>query len=92
MQMSLIAGGDDEEEDEGEEGEEKMPTCGDYIMHFLTLVWKVMFAVIPPAGTSKSNPTSIRFIWGPRPVSRQLYTSKIDGKICLESSLRDPKL
>ena len=29
-----------------------MPTCGDYIMHFLTLVWKVMFAVIPPAGKS----------------------------------------
>ena len=52
MQMSLIAGGDDEEEDEGEEGEEKMPTCGDYIMHFLTLIWKVIFAIIPPAGTS----------------------------------------
>lgn len=29
-----------------------MPTCGDYIMHFLTLVWKVVFAIIPPAGTS----------------------------------------
>jgi len=27
-----------------------MPTCGDYIMHFLTLVWKVVFAIIPPAG------------------------------------------
>ena len=47
--------GDDEEEEEGEggeegEGEEKMPTCGDYIMHFLTLFWKVLFATIPPAG------------------------------------------
>ena len=29
-----------------------MPTCGDYIMHFLTLFWKVIFATIPPAGTS----------------------------------------
>ena len=49
-----FSGDDDEEEeeggDEGEEGEEKMPTCGDYIMHFLTLFWKVIFAVIPPAG------------------------------------------
>ena len=34
---------------EGEE-EEKMPTCGDYIMHFLTLFWKIIFAFIPPAG------------------------------------------
>jgi len=44
-------GDDDEEEgEEGEEAEEKMPTCGDYIMHFLTLFWKVLFAIIPPAG------------------------------------------
>ena len=54
-----FSGDDDEEEeeggDEGEEGEEKMPTCGDYIMHFLTLFWKVIFAVIPPAG--KQNET-----------------------------------
>jgi len=48
--LSLLASGDDEEEDEGDEGEEKMPTCGDYIMHFLTLVWKVVFAIIPPSG------------------------------------------
>merc|ERR1711884_667674 len=52
--FTVQAGDDDEEEEEGgdEEGEkeEKMPTCGDYIMHFLTLFWKVIFAVIPPAG------------------------------------------
>jgi hypothetical protein len=46
-----LPGDDDEEEgEEGEEAEEKMPTCGDYIMHFLTLFWKVLFAIIPPAG------------------------------------------
>jgi len=47
-----VQAGDDEEGEEGEEGEgeEKMPTCGDYIMHFLTLFWKVLFAIIPPAG------------------------------------------
>merc|ERR1719512_519018 len=54
--FTVQAGGDDEEEEEGgdEEGEgeeeEKMPTCGDYIMHFLTLFWKIIFAFIPPAG------------------------------------------
>merc|ERR1711974_596688 len=34
-----VQAGDDDEEEEGEgdeEAEEKMPTCGDYIMHFLT--------------------------------------------------------
>merc|ERR1711990_57149 len=38
------------EDDDGEEGEEKMPSCGDYIMHFLTLPWKLIFAFIPPTG------------------------------------------
>ena len=32
--------------------EEKMPSCGDYIMHFLTLPWKLIFALIPPTGTN----------------------------------------
>ena len=27
-----------------------MPSCGDYIMHFLTLPWKLIFAIIPPTG------------------------------------------
>ena len=27
-----------------------MPSCGDYIMHFLTLPWKLIFALIPPTG------------------------------------------
>jgi len=49
--FTVQAGDDDEEGEEGEgEAEEKMPTCGDYIMHFLTLFWKVLFAIIPPAG------------------------------------------
>merc|ERR1719325_302138 len=54
-----VQAGDDDEEEEGdgdEEGEEKMPTCGDYIMHFLTLIWKVLFAFIPPAGIANGYP------------------------------------
>merc|ERR1712204_85135 len=57
--FTVQAGDDDEEEEEGEEGaekEEKMPTCGDYIMHFLTLFWKVIFSFIPPAGIAQGYP------------------------------------
>merc|ERR1711899_369248 len=62
--FTVQAGDDDEEEEEeggDEEGEkeEKMPTCGDYIMHFLTLFWKVIFSFIPPAGLGKGYLTFI---------------------------------
>jgi len=56
---------DEDEEEEGEEGEEKMPSCGDYIMHFLTLPWKLLFALIPPTAIYGGYPTfviSIGFI------------------------------
>ncbi|TKS92682.1 Sodium/calcium exchanger 1 [Collichthys lucidus] len=39
-----IKGDDDEEES----GEERLPSCFDYIMHFLTVFWKVLFAFVPP--------------------------------------------
>merc|ERR1712051_354925 len=42
--------------DDDEEKEEKMPTCGDYIMHFLTLFWKVIFSFIPPAAIANGYP------------------------------------
>jgi len=50
---------DDEEGEEGEEGEEKMPSCGDYIMHFLTLPWKLIFALIPPTAIYEGYPTFV---------------------------------
>merc|ERR1712170_267752 len=50
---------DDEEGEEGEEGEEKMPSCGDYIMHFLTLPWKLIFALIPPPAIMNGYPTFV---------------------------------
>merc|ERR1711970_755043 len=56
---------EEEEGEEGEEGEEKMPSCGDYIMHFLTLPWKLIFALIPPTAIYDGYPTfviSIGFI------------------------------
>merc|ERR1712193_138066 len=60
LEAFTVQAGDDEEEEEGgdEEGEkeEKMPTCGDYIMHFLTLFWKVLFAFVPPSGIANGYP------------------------------------
>merc|ERR1712176_1528671 len=52
-------GDDDEEGEEGEEAEPKMPSCGDYIMHFLTLPWKLIFALIPPTGIANGYPTFV---------------------------------
>merc|ERR1712142_1280724 len=50
--LSVSAGDDeeggDEECEEGEEPEEKLPSCLDYVMHFLTVIWKLFFALIPP--------------------------------------------
>ncbi|KAK7170017.1 hypothetical protein R3I94_000303 [Phoxinus phoxinus] len=40
-----VSAGDDNEE---ESGEERLPSCFDYIMHFLTVFWKVLFAFVPP--------------------------------------------
>lgn len=54
MQLFLfICSGDDDGGDggeEGEEGEEPVPSCGDYVMHFLTIFWKILFAFVPPTG------------------------------------------
>lgn len=35
-----------------DDDDEPSPSCGDYIMHFLTLFWKLLFAFIPPTGTN----------------------------------------
>jgi hypothetical protein len=43
--------GDDEADEDGNHDEEPpTPSCMDYIMHFLTLFWKIIFAFIPPTG------------------------------------------
>ncbi|XP_029707300.1 sodium/calcium exchanger 1a isoform X2 [Takifugu rubripes] len=36
------------EDDDDTHGEEKLPSCFDYIMHFLTIFWKLLFALVPP--------------------------------------------
>ncbi|RWS23003.1 sodium/calcium exchanger 3-like protein, partial [Leptotrombidium deliense] len=44
IEAVTVSAGDEEDED----GEQKMPTCCDYVMHFITLFWKVLFAFVPP--------------------------------------------
>lgn len=48
--------GDDEDND-GEEGSEdaKLPSCGDYLMHFITVFWKILFAFVPPTGVYRGG-------------------------------------
>nr|XP_032818845.1 sodium/calcium exchanger 3-like isoform X2 [Petromyzon marinus] len=41
-----VSAGDEDEDDES--GEEKLPSCFDYVMHFLSVFWKVLFAFVPP--------------------------------------------
>lgn len=55
--MNLTGGDDDEEDSNTEEGDEPTPSCMDYIMHFLTLFWKILFAFIPPTG-KRLSPSS----------------------------------
>ncbi|XP_053331636.1 sodium/calcium exchanger 3 isoform X2 [Spea bombifrons] len=43
--ITVSAAGD---EDEDDSGEERLPSCFDYVMHFLTVFWKVLFACVPP--------------------------------------------
>lgn len=51
--------GDDNSSEGDEDGEEPTPSCGDYIMHFLTLFWKILFAFIPPTGKYRVSSVSL---------------------------------
>lgn len=56
IEAITVQAGEDDDDGGGEEGgdegdgerEEKMPSCSDYVMHFITLFWKLLFAFIPP--------------------------------------------
>uniref|UniRef100_A0A671VMQ3 Solute carrier family 8 member 1a n=1 Tax=Sparus aurata TaxID=8175 RepID=A0A671VMQ3_SPAAU len=45
VEAITVSSGDD---DDDECGEEKQPSCFDYVMHFLTVFWKLLFAFVPP--------------------------------------------
>nr|XP_046918733.1 sodium/calcium exchanger 1-like isoform X2 [Dermatophagoides farinae] len=43
IEAITVSAGDDDDDDE-----KKYPTCSDYVMHFFTLFWKLLFAFVPP--------------------------------------------
>merc|ERR1712179_836818 len=57
--LTVQADDDEEEGDEDEEAEEKVPSMSDYIMPFLTLPWKLIFALIPPTSIQNGYPTFV---------------------------------
>ncbi|KAL0972983.1 hypothetical protein UPYG_G00197310 [Umbra pygmaea] len=44
--LTVSAGDRDDDEEKGRG--EHLPSCYDYVMHFLTVFWKVLFAFVPP--------------------------------------------
>lgn len=48
-----------------EDKDEKQPTCGDYLIHFISLFWKLLFAFVPPTGNLNyfKKYSLIRFIY-----------------------------
>ena len=46
MWSDVFLTGDGDDDEEG--SEERLPSCYDYFMHFVTVFWKVLFACVPP--------------------------------------------
>lgn len=44
------AGAAEAQDEAQEEKEEKRPSVSDYIIHFTSLFWKILFAFVPPTG------------------------------------------
>uniref|UniRef100_A0A8C6WRC2 Solute carrier family 8 member 1a n=1 Tax=Neogobius melanostomus TaxID=47308 RepID=A0A8C6WRC2_9GOBI len=45
VEAITVSAGDDSDSDSGSE---HPPSCCDYIMHYLTVLWKLLFALVPP--------------------------------------------
>ncbi|XP_068174161.1 sodium/calcium exchanger 2b [Antennarius striatus] len=46
VEAVTVSAGDGDDDEEGRE--ERLPSCYDYVMHFVTFFWKVLFACVPP--------------------------------------------
>ncbi|XP_009878300.1 PREDICTED: LOW QUALITY PROTEIN: sodium/calcium exchanger 2-like, partial [Charadrius vociferus] len=53
LEAITVSAGEEEEDDDGRE--ERLPSCFDYVMHFLTVFWKVLFACVPPTDPPYCN-------------------------------------
>ncbi|XP_050717196.1 sodium/calcium exchanger 1-like isoform X2 [Eriocheir sinensis] len=61
--ITVQAGEEGDDEDE-EGGEEVLPSCMDYVMHFITVFWKVLFAFVPPTDFLMGYATFVISIFG----------------------------
>jgi len=61
--FQVEAGGDDDEE-EDPDAPPKTPSCGDYFMHGIIFIWKLVFAIIPPTDYFNGYPTFVISIMG----------------------------
>lgn len=48
VEAITVSSGDDDDDDDDGGGEKRLPSCFDYVMHFLTVFWKLLFALVPP--------------------------------------------
>lgn len=94
---ALTVSGGDEEEGEGA-GEPISPSSLDYLMHGLTLLWKVLFAFVPPTGKLcdiELHSKEWTLLWRgkgwkwDRAVSCGVAASGT-RKLCLSTAKRDP--
>ena len=74
----LTPSGDDDSDDRNPDDEPPTPSCMDYIMHFLTLFWKIIFAFIPPTGEKYLLKMLEGNFQGGSQISRKLFLR--DGK------------
>ncbi|KAM3875514.1 LOW QUALITY PROTEIN: sodium/calcium exchanger 2b [Diretmus argenteus] len=44
VEAVTVSAGDGDDDDD----EQRLPSCYDYVMHFVTVFWKVLFACVPP--------------------------------------------
>lgn len=58
------------------------PSCGEYIMHFLTVIWKVLFAFVPPTGKYEKV-VFIHLVKCSLPLENGLYLNDILERIQL---------
>lgn len=62
--FTVEVGGDDDEEEEDPDAPPKQPSCMDYVMHGITFIWKLLFALIPPTDYFNGYPTFVISILG----------------------------
>ncbi|XP_043220660.1 sodium/calcium exchanger 2-like isoform X1 [Amphibalanus amphitrite] len=59
IEAVTVSAGDDDGDDEAKEAGAagaRMPGCADYVLHFITVFWKVLFAFVPPTEMRSGYP------------------------------------